>query len=156
MPELLNYRYRGARALVLLHEQQMRQCLQVWHKAKAAQVILPETDDSDYESLEHLLRHILGAARGYMLWMCKHLQLSDPEIQPPPSLEEIEQAADGYLAHLLERWRLPLAQLEAKRFGEEYLSNWGMSYSIDAMLEHAVMHPIRHKFQLEELLKAQK
>jgi hypothetical protein len=26
---------------------------------------------------------------------------------------------------------------------------------IDAMLEHAVMHPIRHAFQLEELMRRQ-
>jgi hypothetical protein len=28
-------------------------------------------------------------------------------------------------------------------------------YSIDAMLEHAVMHPIRHSYQLEELMAAE-
>jgi hypothetical protein len=27
--------------------------------------------------------------------------------------------------------------------------------SCEGMLEHAVMHPIRHRFQLEELLEAQ-
>jgi hypothetical protein len=28
-----------------------------------------------------------------------------------------------------------------------------VTYTIDAMLEHAVMHPIRHTFQLEELVQ---
>jgi hypothetical protein len=31
-------------------------------------------------------------------------------------------------------------------------SRWNVHYCIDAMLEHAVMHPIRHTFQLQELL----
>ncbi len=32
-----------------------------------------------------------------------------------------------------------------------------VEYSIDSMLEHAVMHPLRHRFQLEELIaKAQR
>jgi hypothetical protein len=35
----------------------------------------------------------------------------------------------------------------------EYRSRWQTLYSIDAMLEHAVMHPIRHAFQLEELMR---
>jgi len=35
----------------------------------------------------------------------------------------------------------------------EYPSQWQTRYCIDSMLEHAVMHPIRHAFQLEELLK---
>ena len=34
----------------------------------------------------------------------------------------------------------------------EYASEWQTRYCIDAMLEHAVMHPIRHRFQLDELL----
>jgi len=33
-----------------------------------------------------------------------------------------------------------------------YPSRWGTPYSIDAMLEHAVMHPIRHAYQLEKLM----
>ena len=36
----------------------------------------------------------------------------------------------------------------------EYPSEWQTLYSIDSMLEHAVMHPIRHTFQLEELMRA--
>ena len=34
-----------------------------------------------------------------------------------------------------------------------YTSRWKVEYCIDAMLEHAVMHPIRHEFQLSNLLK---
>jgi len=31
----------------------------------------------------------------------------------------------------------------------EHESRWGVKDYVDAMLEHAVMHPIRHAFQLE-------
>ena len=36
-------------------------------------------------------------------------------------------------------------------------SYWGrpLHPRTEAMLEHAVMHPIRHRFQLEELMEAQ-
>jgi hypothetical protein len=40
---------------------------------------------------------------------------------------------------------------ESKFFDAVYKSNWGTDYCIEAMLEHAVMHPIRHEFQLKEL-----
>ncbi len=49
--ELQNYRYRGARALVLLHERAQRALLPVWRRAKAAQITLPSTKDPDYASL---------------------------------------------------------------------------------------------------------
>lgn len=153
--ELSNYKYRGARAMVLLHEKQMRECLETWKKAKDLNISLPATEDADYQSLETLMVHILRAARGYMVWMCKQLELPDPEINPAPAPEKVEAEADSYLNHVLECWRSPLAELEEARFNKEYKSNWGVIYCIDAMLEHAVMHPIRHKFQLEELMAKQ-
>ena len=157
MTELNDYKYRGARACVILHEKHLRQCLETWKQAKAANVKLPETTDESYESLETLLHHIFRAARGYMVWMCKQLELPDPEIRPAPDVETVEAEADSYLEHVLKRWPLPLANVPEEKFGpQSYTSNWGEAFSIDSMLEHAVMHPIRHEFQLKELLEAQK
>ena len=142
--------------MVLLHEEHLRQCLKVWKEAKAADIKLSETVDEDYQSLETLLKHILRAARGYMVWICQKLNLPDPEIKLPPDVATIEAEADGYLEHVLQRWRSPLADVTEDRFEPAtYLSNWGTPYCIDAMLEHAVMHPIRHEFQLRELLEEQ-
>jgi uncharacterized damage-inducible protein DinB len=153
--ELSNYRYRGARAMVLMHEREMRRFVEIWRKAKASGVALPPTDDPDYASLEHLLHHVLRAARGYMTWMCEKLGLPDPQIEPAPPPEKVAGEADRYLEHLLARWRLPLADLDEERASRpSYQSRWDMDYSIDSMLEHALEHPMRHAFQLEEMLAA--
>jgi hypothetical protein len=62
--------------------------------------------------------------------------------------------ADDYMEHVLERWRAPLREVSNERLETpEYPSQWQTRYCIDSMLEHAVMHPIRHAFQLDELLK---
>jgi len=149
-----SYANRGARALVLLHESHLRDFLGVWRRAKAAGVRLAATEDPSYASLDTLLRHVLRAARGYMTWCCQVLDLPDPDIRPTPEPEAIEAEADGYLEHVLERWREPLRTVAPARFEDRtYESRWGVPYCIDAMLEHAVMHPIRHSFQLEELIK---
>ncbi len=155
MPKTLlpHYTYRGARALVILHEQYMREFLSTWRKAKQLDVKLPATDDPDYQSLDHLLSHVLRAARGYMTWMCEKLELPDPGIDNYPPPETAEREAGAFLEHVLEKWREPLAQVEEKLCYESHKSRWGMDYSIDSMLEHAVMHPLRHIFQLEELME---
>ncbi|CAA9559862.1 MAG: hypothetical protein AVDCRST_MAG86-691 [uncultured Truepera sp.] len=151
-----DYQSRGARALVLLHEQHLRGCLEVWKQAKAANIKLPETDDENYQSLETLLKHILRSAGNYMVSICKNLELPDPEIKPVPGVAIIEAEADSYLKRVLERWRLPLADVLDERLEPEPESYFpGMPYWIDAMLEHAVMHPIRHEFQLKELIQRQ-
>jgi hypothetical protein len=38
-------------------------------------------------------------------------------------------------------------------FDRTYETGWRGDYIVEAILEHAVMHVIRHAFQLEELLK---
>jgi hypothetical protein len=87
-----------------------------------------------------------------MTWMCDKLGYPDPQIQEPPQVMEIEARAAEFLEHLLARWRVPLAELTEERSAEEYKSRWGSTYCIDGMLEHAVMHPIRHAFQLKDLM----
>lgn len=147
-----NYKYRGARALVILHEQYLREFVATWKKAKAEDLVLPKTDDPDYASLELLLRHVLSSARNYMAWICDKLDLPDPQIEPTLEADMIAERVDDYLEHLLMNWRTPLADVEEIRFYKPtYTSRWKVNYCIEAMLEHAVTHPIRHSFQLEEL-----
>ncbi len=157
MTDLIKYKYNGARSLVILHDRHLRSCIRTWHEAKKLNIKLPATDDENYKSLEILLRHILRAARGYMTWICEKLNLPDPKIEKTPTSDSIEELADQHLSHLLEKWSTPLSEIEEEKFHTPtYTSRWGVDYCIDAMLEHAVMHPIRHEFQLRNLIAEQK
>ena len=152
--EDLSYKYSGAKALVKLHEIHLQSFYETWKKAKRLNVKLPVTNDPYYESLDALLYHLLRSARGYMIWMCDKLNLDDPQIRETPKVEIIEENAEEQILHLFERWRLPLVNVEPELFEDKvYKSNWGVNYCIDAMLEHAVMHPIRHEFQLKNLIQ---
>jgi uncharacterized damage-inducible protein DinB len=152
--DLADYRYRGARALVLLHERSLRELLSTWHRAKAADLWLPETTDPDYVSLETLLHHVLRSARGYLTWLCEKLDLPDPGIDPAPEAAHVQRDAARWLEHLLSRWRLPLVGIGEARFNEVFQTRWGIDMCLESMLEHAVLHPVRHRFQLEELMEA--
>lgn len=155
MNTLPEYQYGSARTMVNLHGQYLQTFLTVWKKAKAVDLVLPETDHPGYASMDALLSHIFNAARSYMVWMAQKLALPDPEIDEIPSLAEVAAEADNYLAHLTQKWRTPLADVPVERFGDQaYRSNWGVLFCIDSMLEHAVMHAILHRVQLEELLEA--
>jgi hypothetical protein len=154
MSSNLPYRSRAVRAMVLLHEEHLRRFVHTWRLALAASVSLPATDDPNYASLGALGRHVLGAAGGYMVWICEVLTLPDPGIRSAPEVGAVVRDADDYLEHVLERWRTPLREVPDERLETpEYPSRWQTRYCIDSMLEHAVMHPIRHAFQLDELIK---
>jgi len=143
----------GARALVLLHERHLREFFATWKRARAAGLALPASDDPSCASLQALLHHVLRAARGYLVWTSEVLALPDPGVRPTPEAAAIEAEAEAYLEHLLERWRDPLRGVTPERLERPaYPSRWGVAYCVDAMLEHAVMHPVRHAFQLERLM----
>ena len=119
-----------------------------------ASVVLHLTEDPSYLSLDTLLHHVLGAPRRYLVWICEVLQLPDPGIRPVPDATDMPRDAQSYMEHVLECWGEPLKSVHDEQLDTpEYRSRWNTLYSIDAMLEHAVMHPIRHAFQLEELMR---
>lgn len=147
-PTFEGYAYGGTRALVQLHDRHLRSFVRAWRSAVAEEVALPPTEDPTCQSLPAMLHHVLRAARGYVTWICEKLQLPDPGIRDVP--EDPVPGLDAYVGHLLARWDGPLRALDQQTLDErEFRSRWGATYCIDAMLEHAVMHPLRHEFQLE-------
>jgi len=152
-----DFKWRGARALVALHEEHLGHFLNVWRRAKASGTSLPDVDDPDYASFDALLGHVLRWARGYITWICEQLELPDPGIKPVPDVDVIASEAEYYLKHVLNKWSTPLRAVPVERFYDRvYTAPWGVPYCIDAMLEHAAMHPVLHSFQLEELMGERK
>lgn len=148
-----DFAYRGARALVALHERELRAFVPVWRRFVAAGLALPQTDDTDYLSAEHLLLHVLRAAGRYLTWTCRQLGLPDPAVPDAPDVSEIAARADEFMEAVLARWREALREAPPTRMEDQaHTSNWGAPMTIESMLEHAVVHPMRHTFQLEELM----
>lgn len=144
------YKYKGAEALVNLHDREMRLFLKAWAEARKAGLPVPKCEDPDYRSLEHLLCHVLRASRGYLTWICECLRVPAPPVEPAPEPEAVAACAETYLEHLLAAWATPLTGMtEEQAYTPDHTSRWKVKYCLDAMLEHAVMHPVRHRYQLE-------
>jgi hypothetical protein len=89
-----------------------------------------------------------------MTWMLEVLgqPKADLEIVRDPAL--VVPRLDDYMEETLAAWRRHLAPLVDDQLGPtQYLSRWGVPFMIDQMLEHAVVHPMRHRIQLERLLR---
>lgn len=148
------FSYRGARALALLHDRHLRACAATWQLAAAAGIEPPEQDSGAYRSLESIMLHVLEAAYEHMIWICRDLGLPDPGLDEPPREAVIERQLDDYLEHLLDRWPGPLTNLDEERFREEVTADWGETFTVEALVEHTVMHALRHELQLAEWLAA--
>lgn len=144
---------RVVRALLSLQERELRAFLPIWRRFAVSGLPLPTSGNEAYRSNEHLLLHVLQSSGSYLAWLCRQLGLPAPGVRAAPAPAEVEAQVDDYVEHLLERWRTALmgVELESTR-ATVFTANWGVPITIPAMLEHAVAHPMRHGFQLEELL----
>ena len=147
-----HYQSSAVRALVALHQREMHNFMVIWNNAVKMNVTLPPTEDPSCKTFDAMMSHVLHASRGYVRWICDQLNLTEPQIdRPSNSMNFLTESAD-YLESLLDVWSTALLRITDDECYVEFKSRWNTIYCIDGMLEHAVMHPVRHSFQLEKLM----
>lgn len=148
------FKARGVRALVMLQMAEMNRLFVVWKKAKRLAVKLPVSRDPAYKDLDSLMRHPLRACRGYLTWLCEVLDRPDPKVPDPPEAKDVAAKGAAYLKVLDRAWHRRMAWMPNKVLDSNvvHTSRWGAPMTVEAMFEHALAHPMRHRFQLEELI----
>lgn len=109
------------------------------------------TSDDTCRSAQTIMTHVVRAAYGYADYIRAQISLASE--RPPnkllshsESLEQLE-AALRYTAETLEgRWGMS----EEEIMKIVIKSPWGVVYDLEQMLEHAIVHILRHRRQLEK------
>ena len=153
---MTGFRSRAVRSLVELHERELPAFVATWRRFVASGCPMPEAlGDPDYESPERLVAHVQGSARSYLLWIWEVLERPIEGLPLIRDASVIVPRLDDFMRETLEGWRRHLAPLENDQLApKQYLSRWGEPHTIEQMLEHAVVHPMRHRIQLERILES--
>lgn len=112
-----------------------------------------QTPDEECRSIRTVINHVVRASYGYAHYMRVAFSLPSPRIVVPLGArsESVEQLA-AMLAYTVEtldgRWEMPDAEMEAVKIQ----SRWGTVYDLEQMLEHAIVHILRHRRQIERFL----
>jgi hypothetical protein len=116
-------------------------------------VLDPETADEDCRSAQTITRHVIGAGYGHAGYV--RAAFGSPAERPVVGMPSRADAAAelrkvcGYLAETLEgRWTMPYEEYSRLRF----TTRWGTEYDVEQMLEHAVVHVLRHRRQILRLM----
>ena len=151
---MTDYKSRAVRSLVELHEQELRAFMVTWRRFVASGKPMPEApDDPDYESPERLVAHVQAAARSYMLWIWEMLEHPIEGLPRIREATEIVPRLDAFMEDTLDGWRRHMASLEDAQLSPvQFKTRWGELYAVEQMLEHAVVHPMRHRIQLDRVL----
>ncbi len=150
----MEVRSPAVRSLVELHEQEMKSFLQVWRRFVESDLPMPEArGDDSYATRERLAGHVLMAARGYLTrigeWVSRPVNDVDGSQDPQDVAARASQFADAVLA----AYRRHLATVTVEELeSQTHRTRWGELMSVEMLLEHAVVHPMRHRIQLERIL----
>lgn len=121
---------------------------------EVARVVDPQTPDEDCRSVQAIMSHVVNAGYGYADYL--RGVFSIPSARPPKRLlppgEALGQldAMLAYTAETLEgRWEMTDEEITAAVIN----SGWGVRYDAEQLLEHAVVHVLRHRRQIEKFVR---
>jgi hypothetical protein len=150
------FKSNAVRSCVELHEIELNRFFAAWEAFRASGIALPPTDDPSYRSPDHLGGHVLRSARNYLTWIGECVGRPVTNLDPDTDVVSVARKGRSFVDGVLAAWRVQLAALEdAELAPAVYKARWGDPYNIEQMLEHAIVHPMRHRIQLERLTARQ-
>jgi uncharacterized damage-inducible protein DinB len=117
-----------------------------------ATIVDAETKDVDCHSIQTIVAHVVSSAYGYAIYMHKHLG-ENMEFMPKINRNSSEaycqdlDAAFQFNLALFEKY--PNLKLEELDNDKKILTRWGQIFDYDQLLEHAIVHILRHRRQIE-------
>jgi uncharacterized damage-inducible protein DinB len=112
-----------------------------------------ETSDEHCRSIQTVVNHVVQAGYRYLGYLRGALELpfETPEYSVGTPLDgklELETLVQETAGAFEGRWDMPYARMEALRIQ----ARWGPVYDLEQMLEHAIVHLLRHRRQVERFL----
>lgn len=114
-----------------------------------------ETKDPDCRSIQSILHHLVHSGYGYANYIRKQFgnDLERRKKQygvdnPKKAIEALDQMLKYHLATLEDKW-----DLSPKVMQENLIkTTWGQTFDLDQLFEHAIVHMLRHRRQIERFL----
>jgi hypothetical protein len=120
---------------------------------KLAVIVDPDTENPNCLSIQTIITHVVTSGYYYSIYIGK---LKDPGLKfPEPVLHKniagYFSDLDSVLKHTGDTMKnFSPEELDETEQHKKIRTRWGQYYSVDQMLEHAIVHILRHRFQIEK------
>jgi uncharacterized damage-inducible protein DinB len=112
-----------------------------------------ETQDEGCRSIQTIMHHVVRAGYGYASYIRE--AFGEEPNRPDLPLGKRQEALDrlevmlAYTSATLEgKWEMSDEQITSVKMA----SRWGVVYDLEQLLEHAIVHILRHRRQIERFL----
>lgn len=116
------------------------------------EIVDKETKDKDCISIQRILTHVVESGYTYVIeirkWLGENIQYKNKDLLY--SIEEYQLALNEmfvYNEKLFEDY--PELQLEEYKLENKFTVRWGQKYDVEQLFEHAIVHILRHRRQIE-------
>ncbi|MFK8057547.1 MAG: DinB family protein [Saprospiraceae bacterium] len=116
------------------------------------EIVDRETTDKDCESIQSILTHVVGAGYNYVVEIRRGLGETTEfkEKMLYTSVAAYSAALDKMFAYNLQLFEdHPTLQLEEYDSAKKIKVRWGQRYDPEQLIEHAIVHILRHRRQIE-------
>jgi uncharacterized damage-inducible protein DinB len=116
-------------------------------------VVDSQTKDEDCRSVQTIMSHVVRAEYGYADYIREQLSIASTRPQPKllsrqESLEQLDAALRYTIETLEGRWEMNAEEIS----GIVIKTRWGATYDMEGLLEHAIVHILRHRRQIERFI----
>jgi len=114
-----------------------------------------KTEDPDCRSIQYILTHVIRAGYCYIIEIRKSLgeQIDYVERNTLNTIEQYKSELDKMFKYNEQLFKdYPNLKLEEKSPNNKIKVAWGQHYDIEQLLEHAIVHVLRHRRQIERFL----
>ena len=119
------------------------------------EILDSQTKDEDCRSAQTIMKHVIGAGYGYADYIRGALGMaSTSPARELFSLEDVEAQIDGMLGYTAQTLEGKWEMTEEEMTSIFVDSRWGVRYDLEQLLEHAVVHILRHRRQIERLMSS--
>lgn len=116
------------------------------------EIIDPLTENPDCKSIQTVLAHVVASGYSYCVYI---RNLKDPSAQRPPrinrdTVQEYYKDLDAVLQYTDETFATIFDdELEVFESDKKMHTSWQQEYDIEQLMEHAIVHILRHRRQIE-------
>ena len=159
----MNKQFRNGALGALIDEyeraiEELKVLLQTIDTATFTRILDAQTKDNDCRSVQTITNHVVRSGYGYANYIRKYFnedfteRKTNYELQTSEAVcSELDKVMKYTEATLSNKWKLS----QSKLYKTMIHTTWGQNYDIDQLLEHAIVHILRHRRQIEKLLSKQ-
>ena len=111
------------------------------------------TTDANCKSIQTILSHVIRSGYGYAIYIqnLKEHKTDHPKSSFHLSVKDYQKDLDDVFSFTIDTFK-NINDIEVDQFDDskKIITSWGQVYNIEQIVEHAIVHILRHRRQIEK------